>query len=108
MTTTNDPRDPLSAAISDLATRLGVDPGRIHVESRQEVTWRDGSLGCPKPGMRYTQALVNGYRIVLDCDGKSYAYHGAGGRLPFLCERPADRGALSLDVPDDGKPQRTT
>lgn len=56
---------------------------------QEEVTWRDGSLGCPQPGMRYKQVLVNGYRIVLRHGGSEYPYHGAGARPPFLCERPA-------------------
>ena len=33
--------------------------------SAAAVTWSDGSAGCPEPGMMYTQALVPGYRIVL-------------------------------------------
>ncbi len=74
-----------------MAQRLGVDPGAITTVCQEEVTWRDGSLGCPQPGMRYTQALVNGYRIVLEHDGTTYRYHGGGRRPPFLCEQDTAR-----------------
>lgn len=79
---------PIEQAKADLVGRLGVDPGQVTVVSREEVTWRDGSLGCPQPGMRYTQALVNGSRIILEVDGKRYHYHSGGRRGPFLCTDP--------------------
>src|SRR5699024_5186752 len=50
----------VDAAIADLAEHLDVAPAQIHVVSYQEVTWPDGSIGCPQPGMSYTQALVPG------------------------------------------------
>jgi hypothetical protein len=78
----------LDYAIADLQTRLGTD-AVIEVVSQEEVTWRDGSLGCPQPGWSYTQALVNGTRIVLRSDGVDYAYHAGGRRRPFLCETPS-------------------
>ncbi|MFK4084650.1 hypothetical protein ACI2LF_11110 [Kribbella sp. NPDC020789] len=78
-------------ATADLATKLGVQAAGVKVVSAEEVTWSDGSLGCPEPGMRYTQALVNGMRIVLEADGKRYEYHSGGARPPFLCENPQAR-----------------
>jgi hypothetical protein len=79
---------PVDQAIADLARRLGVDPGQVSVVSSDEVTWRDGSLGCPEPGKYYTQALIEGTRIVLEARGKQYHYHSGGARSPFLCENP--------------------
>ncbi len=54
----------------------------------EAVTWRDGSLGCAKPGTMYTQALVEGQRITLAVGDEEYAYHSGGDRDPFLCEDP--------------------
>ncbi|MFF0267476.1 hypothetical protein [Kribbella sp. NPDC004536] len=76
-------------AKADLVKRLGVDAAAVQVVSSTEVTWPDGSLGCPEPGMFYTQMLVNGNRTVLEVDGKQYAYHSSAHRAPFLCEHPA-------------------
>lgn len=80
----------LAAAVSDLATSLGVDESAVEVVSQEEVIWRDGSLGCAEPGMMYTQALVDGTRIVLRVDGVDHEYHAGGGRAPFRCHRPTE------------------
>jgi hypothetical protein len=74
-------------AVADLATRLDVDEADVTVVSVEEVTWHDGSLGCAKEGMMYTQALVDGSRIVLEVDSKRYEYHQGSGRV-FYCEKP--------------------
>ena len=84
------PSGPVAAAIADLATRLGVDESNVTLVSQDEVTWPDGSLGCPQPDMSYTQALVNGSLIVLEVDGKSYEYHSGGSREPFYCPNPTE------------------
>jgi hypothetical protein len=77
-----------AAAINDLAKRLNVEAAEISVVSAEEVTWPDGSIGCPEPGMVYTQALVPGSLIVLEAGGKRYEYHGAAGKPLFYCENP--------------------
>lgn len=81
-------RETVEGAIADLAERLGVAPEEIRVVSFQEVTWNDGSLGCPQPGELYTQALVEGSRVVLEYDDETYDYHAGSDREPFLCENP--------------------
>ena len=75
-----------TAAINDLAERLGVDRATIEVVAYEPITWRDGSLGCPQPDMMYTQALVDGYVVQLSVDGQTFRYHGQVGQDPFLCE----------------------
>lgn len=79
---------PVEQAKADLSQRLGIDPAQVTVVSSEEVTWSDGSLGCPDPDMRYTQALVPGNRTILEVDGTQYHYHSGQGRAPFLCEHP--------------------
>ncbi len=80
--------DPVAFAIADLAHRMSVPENDIEVVEQQEVMWRDGSLGCPQPGFLYTQALVDGSRIVLAIGDVTYDYHQGAGRAPFLCEEP--------------------
>lgn len=88
-------------ALADLAQRLDIPDGEIELVSFEEVTWRDGSLGCPQPGRAYTQALVNGSRIILEADGQRWHYHSGGGREPFLCMTPQE--PLGEDAaPGDG------
>lgn len=73
-------------AIDDLARRLRIRPEEIKVVRVEEVDWPDGSLGCPQPGMRYKQMLVNGTFIQLKVGDNVYNYHGGGARRPFLCK----------------------
>lgn len=86
----------VATAITDLVVRFGIDVAAVEVVSIEEVTWPDGSVGCPLPGMRYTQALVNGSRIVLKAGGVQYQYNSGGGREPFYCANPSE------PVPGDG------
>jgi hypothetical protein len=74
-------------AITDLAGRLGSDSSSISVISAEMVVWPDAALGCPEPGMVYTQVQVDGLLIKLSAGGVEYRYH-TGGRVstPFLCE----------------------
>lgn len=80
------PADLIAAILQDLAQRTGADPQRVVVIRAQAVVWNDGSLGCPQPGMFYTQALVRGYWVVLALDGKTYDYHAAESGYFVLCE----------------------
>ena len=81
------PAELLSAIEADLAQRQNASAEDIRVVRAQAVVWRDGSLGCPEPGMMYTQALVDGYWVVLALNGREWDYR-AGSRKHFmLCER---------------------
>jgi hypothetical protein len=85
-----DARPDVVRAVDDLAATLGVDAGAVEVVSVDEVTWRDGSRGCAQRGMVYTQALIDGSRITLRADGRTYEYHSGGGRPPTRCDRPTE------------------
>lgn len=84
-------------SIKDLAKRLDVPPESIKVSGARQVTWRSGALGCPEPGMMYTDALVPGSVIYLQVDNAIHAYHGKIGSEPFYC--PRERAEQPL--PDD-------
>lgn len=73
------------AILDDLARR-GVT-GTPEVVSVEAVTWPDSSLGCPSPGVAYTQALVDGMRVVVSVDGQQYDYRFGSGDQPKLCTR---------------------
>jgi len=77
---------PRDQAVADLAARLNVPASEIEVISEEAVVWPDGSLGCPQPGMNYIQILIEGYRVILAYDGKTYDYH-AGRSSVILCEQ---------------------
>lgn len=73
----------------DLAARLGVGIEAVTVSGATPVNWRSGALGCPEPGMNYTQALVPGTWIIFKVDETLYRYHAALHSEPFYC--PDDR-----------------
>lgn len=79
----------VEAAIADLAARVGVEPSTITVVDHRDVTWADGSLGCPRPDMSYIQVLTPGALLVLATgNGTRFEYH-AGSRLEwFYCATP--------------------
>jgi hypothetical protein len=72
----------------DLAEQLDVAPGDIEVVDAQPAEWSDSSLGCPREGQTYAQAIVPGHRVILQAGGKRYAYHTGDGNW-ILCEAPA-------------------
>ena len=76
----------IDIAVGDLAGRLGVEQDEIVTRSAVLTVWRNGALGCPKPGMQYTQAQIDGAKIVLEVGGSTYSYHAGGSTPPFLCE----------------------
>jgi hypothetical protein len=78
------------AAVADLAAHLGIEPEAVQVVAVEEVTWRDGSLGCAERGMVYTQALVDGARITLRAEGVEHEYHQGASGTPIRCADPTE------------------
>jgi hypothetical protein len=85
----------LRQIVSDAMDRTGASEDEIEVVTAEAVTWNDGSLGCPQPGMMYTQALVDGYRVVLDADGQELNYHTDNRGHFVYCDNPQDEGLPS-------------
>jgi hypothetical protein len=75
----------LSEVVADAARRAAVDPASVTVVRAEPRTWGDASLGCPQPGMYYTQALVDGYQVIVSAGGTEYDYRAGAGRFR-LCE----------------------
>ena len=63
------------AALTHLSMELNLPADRITLVSTETVTWPDGCLGVQKMGVMCTQALVDGYRIIFDANGKEYEVH---------------------------------
>lgn len=54
---------------------MGSNVDDIAFVSAQSVEWADSSLGCPRPGMLYTQVITQGYKIVLRVGDIEYQFH---------------------------------
>jgi len=74
-----------TAITDDLAAR-GVS-GTPELVSAESVTFTDGSLGCAEPGQSYTQALIDGLRVIVEVDGARYDYRQGEGAALKLCTR---------------------
>ena len=75
--------DPVVAEVARLAA---VPTDQVVVVSAEAVTFPDGSLGCPQPGMVYTQAMVDGYKIVAEAGSKTYDFRGTGSSFRLCTE----------------------
>jgi len=82
---------------ADLAALSGAAAEEMVVIRDQAVTWSDGSLGCPQPGMMYTQALVPGYWVVVQVGEQEYDYRASQSGYFLLCEN----GDLPFSLPVD-------
>ena len=89
-TPTTVPDAKWAAIVQDLDDR-GVS-GTPALVSSEAVTWNNGALGCPRPGVMYTQALVDGMRVVVSVDGKSYDYRFGANDRPVLCTNQGVHG----------------
>ena len=83
------PNAVIVAALNDAAARTRTPQAKIRIVSAEAVTWPDSSLGCPQPGLMYAQALMPGYRVVLEAQDQTLNYHAGRQGLPQFC--PAER-----------------
>ena len=81
------PTSVIEPVVAEVAKLAGVPAGQVTVISAEAVTFPDGSLGCPQPGMAYTQALVDGYKIIAEAGGKTYDFRGTGSTFS-QCTNP--------------------
>lgn len=86
------------AAVADLAARLSVDADAISVASVEAVSWPNGALGLPEPGMMYTQAIVPGHRVMLNALGRTFEYHLGQGAVRYAGIVYADAAAADVSV----------
>ena len=91
------------AALADLVTNMGIDPTTVEVLVSERVTWPDGRLGCPEPVRPYTLEKIEGFRVVLGYESRTYHYHAGSDAVPSLCESVTKRaggpGAPEPSIP---------
>jgi hypothetical protein len=75
VSTTAIPREVRRAVVADAARRFNVAESAVVITRAEQVTWPDGSLGCPEPGRMYTQMLVAGFRVAARTTAGELTYH---------------------------------
>jgi len=99
------PRELRRALVADAARYFNVPENQVVLARAEKVIWSDAAMGCPQPDRGYTQATVDGYRVVARTDAREAVYHTNTGtnlvrcpeRLPVRGLRPAD-GAPGNDA----------
>jgi hypothetical protein len=76
----------VDAALRDAAAHLGVSPADLHVDRVEAREWGDSSLGCPRPGLMYSQIVTPGFVIVISAAGKQLEYHTDTRGQVVLCQ----------------------
>lgn len=107
MTTAEMPREVREAVVADAARRFKVETHAVVLTRAEQVTWPDGSLGCPEPGRMYTQMLVEGYRVVAKTSAGEMTYHtDSRGNVVNCPARLLPRKAIEK-APDPAQPRTT-
>jgi hypothetical protein len=75
----------IDKALDDAAAQTGLLREALEVISADRVIWPDGSMGCPKPDVVYTQSTVPGYRVQVKAGESLLSYHANQKGLVFLC-----------------------
>ena len=64
-------------------------PDQVDIAAWSPVTWNDGSIGCPKKGKAYTQALVEGHLLLLQTETGLFQYNARGDGPFAYCATPS-------------------
>lgn len=81
-----DPQPAVEAATRDAAVHLGVSAADLQVDQVDARQWGDSSLGCPRPGLMYSQIVTPGFVIVISGAGKRLEYHTDARARVVLCQ----------------------
>ena len=76
----------VQAALADAAAHLGASTQQLSVVEVTAQDWPDSSLGCPQPGLMYSQIVTPGYLIVISGAGKRLEYHTDRQSRVVLCK----------------------
>lgn len=82
----------VEAAVAELAATSQTGDGPVRVVLARRETFPDGALGCPQPGKSYTQALVEGFRVVLAKGDRFWLFTAGSDGAPRLCRSGEDDG----------------
>jgi hypothetical protein len=86
------PAELLARVVTLAADETGLDPTAIVIVSAEPVTWKDGSLDCPKIGVMYTQGIEDGYKVVVTAGARTLDYRWGRSGDPRLCLPPGASG----------------
>ena len=68
--------DPINAALLDLSNRVNrnVTLTQVTEWNYQQSVYPSPALGCPQPGIAYTDVLTSGYQFIITYEQTVYDY----------------------------------
>ena len=73
------------AVITDLSKQTGIPTEKLKITRYSRQTWSNGCLGIAKPDEICTQALVEGWRVVVSGNNRTWVYRSdRNGRIVRL------------------------
>ena len=70
-----------------LSKKTGVDTSKLVLTTKDALDWPDSALGCPAPGMMYSQIVTSGFKLVYSDGAKTYEVHtDRSGNRAVLCQ----------------------
>ena len=72
------PASVVDPVVADIARLAAVPIDQATVRSAEVLTFPDAGLGCPVPGMVYTQVQADGYKIAGAVNTHDYCGTGPG------------------------------
>ncbi|MEP6986656.1 MAG: hypothetical protein ABI970_13705, partial [Chloroflexota bacterium] len=80
--------DPISAALQDLSNRVNrtVTLTQVTEWNYQQSVYPSPALGCPQPGIAYTDVLTSGFQFIITYEGTVYDYRVSDDKsIVVLC-----------------------
>ncbi|MBW4665728.1 MAG: hypothetical protein KME01_16295 [Chroococcus sp. CMT-3BRIN-NPC107] len=73
------------AVIADVSKQTGISTEKLKITQYSRQTWSNGCLGIAKPDEICTQALVEGWRVVVSGNNRTWVYRSdRNGRIVRL------------------------
>ena len=70
-----------------LSKKTGVDTSKLVLTAKDALDWPDSALGCPAPGMMYSQIVTPGFKLIYSDGAKTYEVHtDRSGNRAVLCQ----------------------
>jgi hypothetical protein len=89
VSTQSEPAALIERAKRILSEDTGAPAEAFEFLGLEPVDWPDASLGCPRPGEGYAQAIVSGFRLRFSYGGEVYTLHTDSDGRVELCTPPA-------------------
>lgn len=92
------PRSVANAVLQDLSNREGIPISKLKIAEFSRQTWPDGCLGLPNPDELCTQALVEGWRVVVSDGSQKWVYRTDDSGRNIRLENPNQTASLPSPV----------